>query len=57
LGEAPLQGHPIRIKPLPGQRHRYVAERNYLALDRRAGQWQAVWHLEESGPTPPLGLG
>jgi hypothetical protein len=56
LGDAPLQGHPIRIKPLPGQKHRYVAERNYLMLDRRAGRWQAVWHLEDSGTTPPLAL-
>ncbi|QIR84383.1 alkaline phosphatase D family protein [Paracoccus sp. AK26] len=56
LGDAPLKGHPIRIKPLPGQKHRYVAERNYLTLDRRAGRWQAVWHLEESGDTPPLPL-
>ncbi|MDQ1899485.1 alkaline phosphatase D family protein [Paracoccus sp. WLY502] len=56
LGDAPLQGHPIRIKPLPGQRHRYVAERNFLTLDRRDGRWQAVWHLEDSGPTPPLAL-
>ena len=56
LGEAPLPGHPIRIKPLPGQRHRYAAERNYLTLDRKAGRWQAVWHLEDSGPTPPLDL-
>ncbi len=56
LGEAPLPGHAIRIKPLPGQQHRYVAERNYLTLDRRDGRWQAVWHLEESGLTPPLAL-
>ncbi|WP_085501647.1 alkaline phosphatase D family protein [Paracoccus sp. J56] len=56
LGEAPLPGHPIRILPLPGQRHRYVAERNYLTLTRSAGHWQAVWHLEDSGKTPPLEL-
>lgn len=56
LGDAPLPGHPIRIRPLPGQRHRYVAERNFLTLDRRDGQWQAVWHLEHSGSTPPLAL-
>lgn len=56
LGDAPLPGHPIRIRPLPGHRHRYVAERNFLTLDRRDGQWQAVWHLEESGPTPSLPL-
>src|SRR5690606_22645417 len=56
LGEAPLPGHPLRILPLPGQRHRYVAERNYLTLTRSAGHWQAVWHLEDSGKTPPLEL-
>ncbi|SIQ80540.1 PhoD-like phosphatase [Paracoccus thiocyanatus] len=56
LGEAPLPGHPIRILPLPGQRHRYVAQRNYLALARRDGRWQAAWHLEESGETPALDL-
>ena len=56
LGEAPLPGHPIRIRPLPGHRHRYVAERNFLTLDRVAGRWQAVWHLEDSGQTPPLVL-
>lgn len=56
LGESPLKGHPIRIRPLPGHRHRYVAERNFLTLDRVGGTWQAVWHLEDSGPTPPLDL-
>ncbi|MGN7869139.1 alkaline phosphatase D family protein [Paracoccus sp. 22332] len=56
LGDAPLRGHPIAIRPLPGQKHRYVAERNFLTLDRRDGRWQAVWHLENSGLTPPLAL-
>ncbi|WEJ82039.1 alkaline phosphatase family protein (plasmid) [Paracoccus versutus] len=56
LGEAPLPRHPIRIHPLPGQRHRYVAERNYLTLARQDGRWQAVWHLEDSGETPALDL-
>ncbi|MGR3466109.1 alkaline phosphatase D family protein [Limimaricola sp.] len=54
LGEGPLDGHKIRILPLPGMRRRYVAERNFLVLERRAGEWSAVWHLEESGETPPL---
>lgn len=56
LGEAPLPEHPIRILPLPGQRHRYVAERNFLTLQRQQGKWQARWHLEHSGTTPPLDL-
>jgi len=56
LGEAPLRGHPIRIAPLPGQTRRYVAERNYLTLTRRSGQWSAAWELEQSGLTPPLDL-
>lgn len=56
LGEAPLAGHPIRIAPVPGQSRRYVAERNYLVLERRAGRWQAAWELEGSGRTPPLAL-
>lgn len=56
LGAAPLPGQPIRIRPLPGQRHRYAAERNFLTLDRRNGRWRAEWHLEGSGTTPPLPL-
>ncbi|MBU2957835.1 alkaline phosphatase D family protein [Paracoccus sp. 1_MG-2023] len=57
LGEDPLPDHPIRIKPLPGQRHRYAAERNFLTLDRQGDRWSARWHLEESGTTPPLSIG
>ncbi len=56
LGEAPLEGHPIRIRPLPGQRHRYAAERNWLLLERRGAAWTARWDLEESGLTDPLPL-
>ena len=56
LGEGPLGGHPIRILPPPGLRRRYVAERNFLVLERDAGAWAAVWHLEETGPTAPLPL-
>lgn len=56
LGEAPLADHPIRIMPLPGQRQRYIAERNFLVLQRQGGRWRAIWHLEDSGPTPPLPL-
>ncbi|TRD20681.1 alkaline phosphatase family protein [Palleronia caenipelagi] len=54
LGEAPLKGHPIRMHPLPGQTRPYVAQRNYLLLRRREGQWAAVWDLEDSGETDPL---
>ncbi|NDV99929.1 alkaline phosphatase D family protein [Salipiger sp. PrR002] len=56
LGEAPLPEHPIRIRPLPGQSTRYAAERNYLRLERRSGQWRAIWELEGSGPTPAMAL-
>ena len=56
LGESPLPHHPVRIHPLPGQRRRYVAQRNFLTLQRRDGRWQAVWHLEDSGATPGLPL-
>lgn len=56
LGEDPLPGHPIRIRPLPGQRRRYVAERNYLTLTRRDGSWHGQWTLERSGVTEPLAL-
>lgn len=55
-GEDPLPDAPIRIRPLPGQRHRYTAERNALWLTRTEGQWSARWDLEHSGPTPSLGL-
>lgn len=54
LGEAPLPEHPIRIKRIPGQKQRYVAERNFLVLERQKGDWQATWHLEDSGKSPPL---
>ncbi|RIX99748.1 alkaline phosphatase family protein [Aureimonas flava] len=56
LGHSPLPGRPIRLKRLPGQGAVYTAERNYLVLRRRAGQWTAAWELEESGRTPELGL-
>ncbi|SFD68580.1 alkaline phosphatase D family protein [Roseivivax sediminis] len=56
LGEAPIQKHPIRIRPLPGQRHNYTAERNYLTLAREGGEWRASWALEKSGDTPWLSV-
>lgn len=55
-GEAPLKGHPIRIKPLPRQRRRYTAQRNTLTLTRTDGTWSAAWELERSGTTPLLDL-
>ncbi|MEM9902318.1 MAG: alkaline phosphatase D family protein [Pseudomonadota bacterium] len=51
LGEAPLQGYPISLYPLPGGRRRYVAERNVLLLERQNGVWRAAWDLEVSGRT------
>lgn len=54
LGEDPLPGKPIRLRPLPGQRRIYVAERNYLVLERHGERWTAAWELEDSGRTPPL---
>ena len=56
LGEAPLARHPIRIERLPGQRGRYVAERNYLICERRSDRWSAAWELETGGRTPDLAL-
>jgi hypothetical protein len=56
LGESPLKGYPIRIERLPGQAVRYVAERNYLKLERYSEGWRAVWELEESGASGPLKL-
>lgn len=56
LGEAPLKGHPIKMRPLPGRKGIYTAQRNYLTLSRRGGAWTACWHLEESGPTPDLAI-
>lgn len=56
LGEDPLTGHPITIKPLPSQKHRYIAERNYLVLAREGESWTAAWELENSGRTSELAL-
>lgn len=54
FGEAPLPGCPIRMRPLPGQRSIYTAERNYLVLERRGERWTAEWELERSGRTPEM---
>lgn len=56
LGEDPLPEHPIRVQRLPGQPGRYIAERNYLVLERTAGNWTALWDLEASGMTEALHL-
>ncbi|MEX3014648.1 alkaline phosphatase D family protein [Gymnodinialimonas hymeniacidonis] len=56
LGESPLQGHPIRIRRIPGQSLRYVADRNALVLERRGAEWHAVWHFETHGPSPALAI-
>lgn len=56
LGEDPLPEHPIRIARIPGQRTRYVAERNYLVLERKSGAWQARWDIEPAGMSPALAL-
>ncbi len=56
LGESPLPGHPIRIRRIPGQGLRYVADRNALVLERNGDDWQAVWHFETYGPSPALAI-
>lgn len=56
LGEDPLEGRPIHMRPLPGRRWIYAGQRNYLVLERNGGDWTAAWELEESGRTPPLPL-
>ena len=56
LGDAPLKGHPIRIRKIPGQAGRYAAERNYLILERSDTAWSAVWDFETSGKSEPLVL-
>jgi alkaline phosphatase D len=56
LGEDPLADHPITIRPLPGHKHRYIAERNYLVLVRKSEGWSAEWELEKDGRSEALGL-
>ena len=56
LGEDLLPDHPIRVACIPGQRNKYIAERNYLILAREAGGWKARWDLEVSGLTEGLDL-
>lgn len=54
LGEAPMQNHPIKLRRISGQRLRYVAERNYLTLDRIGGELRAIWQFEDRGASGPL---
>ncbi|MEY8839959.1 alkaline phosphatase D family protein [Cribrihabitans sp. XS_ASV171] len=56
MGESPLPGHPVRILPIPGRPRRYMAERNYLTLERSGDDWSAAWVFEGVGRTPPLPL-
>lgn len=56
LGESPLKGRRIRLRPLPGQSAVYTADRNFLVMERRAGAWHVAWELEEQGRTPALAL-
>lgn len=56
FGGEPLPGRRIRLRPVPGRRRTYTAERNYLLLFRRDGVWSAEWELEQGGRTPPLPL-
>lgn len=56
LGEDPLPEHPVRIRRIPGQRFRYVAERNFLSIERSNGNWAAHWYFESTGRSPALSL-
>lgn len=56
FGESPLPGSRIHLKPLPGHRPIYIAERNYLVLERRGVDWSAAWELEDSGRTTAVRL-
>lgn len=57
LGESPVDGHPIALRPLPGRSAIYTAQRNYLVLERGSADWHAWWETEAEGPTPRLDLG
>ena len=56
LGEDPLPDHPISVRRIPGQDNRYVAERNYLILERNHDNWTATWNFESSGISTPLSI-
>lgn len=54
FGEDPLAGQPVRLQPLSGHSPIYVAQRNYLVLERRGEAWPAEWELEVSGRTAAM---
>jgi len=54
MGESVLPGQPVRLKPLPGHKHIYTAERNYVVVMRRSEKWSAEWDLEVCGRTPAM---
>src|SRR3546814_10535494 len=54
LGEDPLPGRPIGLRPLPGRGWIYAAERNYLVLERGADGWTASWELRSEEHTSEL---
>ena len=54
LPESPLKGTRITTRRIPGQKSRYVADRNALILSRVGTDWQAQWLFESSGLTPGL---
>lgn len=56
FGETPIPGRRIRLFPLPGKQAIYAAQRNFLVLERRDGDWTTYWELEADGATPPLSI-
>lgn len=56
LGDDPLPGRHVRIARIPGQPGRYVAQRNFLTLERQDGAWRANWQFEHDGVSPDLPL-
>src|SRR6056297_256390 len=56
FGESPLAQHPIRLHALPGHVGIYKADRNFLLLERRCGNWRAMWEMERRGCSDWLGL-
>lgn len=42
--------------PLPSMTSRYVAQRNYLILQRLSGEWTAYWEFEQHGRTSLLAI-